>query len=100
LLAATGRPVPVVLDAAAGRRGTAPYASPENAAVEAPDRGGRLPQLPLRPAATPAAAQPFLPSAAGAEACPEQGRRARHHAAKAAADDLVQSVFFTSLIIQ
>lgn len=96
LLAAAGRPVkPVMLDVPrpAGEAPPAAEARPENAAAETPKPAeGDKPQegAPAEAATPPAApAEPAAPPARPATVL-----------SRAAADDPVQSVFFTSFIIQ
>lgn len=97
LLAATGRPVkPIVLDVPrpSGETPPAAEARPEDAAAEAskPAEGDKPQEGAPAEAATPAAA----PAAAVATPAPKPATML----SRAAADDPVQSVFFTSFIIQ
>lgn len=106
LLAAAGRPVkPIVLDVPrpAGEEPPPADVKPENAAAEAPKPAeGDKPQegAPAEaptPTATPAApATPATPAAPAAPPAPKPATML----SRAATDDPVQSVFFTSFIIQ
>ena len=106
LLAAAGRPVkPVVLDVPrpAGEEPPPADASPENAAVEAPKtaEGDKPQEGAAAEAATPAADQ-TVPAVAPPAPKPALSKveGPATMLSKAATDDPVQSVFFTSFIIQ
>lgn len=97
ILAAAGRPVkPIVLDVPqpAGETPPAAEAKPESTATEAPRPAeGDKPQEGAQADAGAPAAAPATPAATGAP-------KPATMLSKAAADDPVQSVFFTSFIIQ